>query len=350
MSIIRENFGTIPNGEKIDLITITNESGASISVSTLGAGLVRVIMPDKNNQLGDCILGFDNPTDYLDPDKGYQGLVVGRVANRIANGRFTLDGIEYNVTKNSDNRLCLHGAGRFSFNQWNIIETTDESVTLSFFSPDMQDGFPGDFICVTKYTLTEDNTVRIEYKASSDRKTIASLTNHSYFNLSCDESLIHDHYMKVNADSYLETSAEGVPSGEILSVDDTPMNFREFHQIGERIDEDFPALNNGKGYDHCYVINSKPREFTECAVLEDRKSGRRMSVYTDMPAMQIYTANCLGECMGKNGLKSGFRRAVCFETQFQTDFPNQPDFMQGIIDENEPLITKTEFRFSVIND
>lgn len=348
MSIIREMFGRLPSEEKVDLYTITNASGASISVSTLGAGLVRVLMPDRDGKLGDVILGYDNPSDYLDPDNGYQGLVVGRVANRIAGGRFVLDGIEYNIPKNQDNCLCLHGAGRLSFHVWDVKEHTDNSITLSFFSPDMEDGFPGNFTCVVKYTLTPDNTVRIAYKASADRRTIANITNHAYFNLACDESSINDHYLMINADRYLETGEHIIPTGGFKDVADTPMDFTSLKRIGDTIESDFQDMVDVLGYDHCYCLRNQKGEFAKCARVEERASGRAMEVWTDLPAVQFYAANCLADSMGKYGLKSGYRRGMCLETQLYPDAVNHPDFPSCYIEKNDPMVTTTEFRFSVI--
>ncbi|MCC8023282.1 MAG: galactose-1-epimerase, partial [Clostridiales bacterium] len=225
MGMKKTLFGTIPGEGDVQLYTITNAQGASISVSTLGAGLVRLLMPDRNGVLGDCVLGYDFPDPYLDARNGYQGLVVGRFANRIAGGRFHIDGIEYNVPKNQDNCLCLHGAGRLSFHNWNEVQSTDNSLTLSFFSPDMEDGFPGNFTCTVRYILTAANTVRIEYRVESDRRTIANVTNHAYFNLACDERTIDDHLLTVHADYYTETDEHIVPTGNLKPLQDTPLDF-----------------------------------------------------------------------------------------------------------------------------
>lgn len=346
MSIIREPFGRLSSGEKADLYTIKNQAGASISVSTLGAGLVRVCMPDRDGKPGDVVLGYDNPVDYLDADNGYQGLVVGRVANRIAGGRFILDGIEYNVPKNQDNCLCLHGAGRFSFHLWSVEKHTDNSIRLGFFSPDMEDGFPGNFTCFVTYTLTDDNTVRIAYHASADRKTVANLTNHAYFNLACDESSINDHYLMVNADTYLETGEGIIPTGGKKDVAGTPMDFTSLKRIGDTIESEFEDMIAVKGYDHCYCLRNQKGTFAQCARLEERQSGRALEVWTDMPAVQVYAANCLADSMGKYGLKSGYRRGLCLETQLYPDGPNHAEFPSCYIDENDPMDTVTEFRFS----
>lgn len=348
MSIIREPFGMVPEEGKVDLYTLSNSSGASISVSTLGAGLVRVCMPGKDGTLGDVVLGYDNPVDYLNPDNGYQGLVVGRVANRIAAGRFVLDGIEYNLPKNCNNCLCLHGAGRLSFHLWKVESHTDSTITLSFFSPDMEDGFPGNFTCVVTYTLTEDNTVRVAYKVTSDCKTVANVTNHAYFNLACDESDINNHYLMVNADAYLETGEGIVPTGGQKAVAGTPLDFTSLKRIGDTIQSDFPDMVAVEGYDHCFCLRNEKGQFAQCARLEERESGRVLEVWTDLPAVQVYAANCLADSMGKYNLKSGYRRGICLETQLYPDAPNHPEFPSCYVDEAEPFETTTEFRFSVL--
>lgn len=348
MSIVKEAFGTVHEDEPVALYTITNGQGASISISTLGAGLVRVLMPGKDGALGDCILGYDSPQPYLNPDHGYQGLIVGRCANRIAEGRFTLDSIEYNLPKNHNNCLCLHGAGRLSFNVWTVEETGDHYITLSFFSPDMQDGFPGDFTALVRYTLTQDNTVRIEYTATTDRKTICNMTNHAYFNLACDASTVDDHALMINADYYTETDENIIPTGHLKPLAGTPMDFTELRRIGDGIDAAYQDIIDVRGYDHCFCLRNKKGEFSQCAVLEHSGSGRRLEVYTDMPAVQVYTANWMVDSVGKYGLPTGYRRGICLETQMYPNSPNQPKFPSVVIDEENPFESVTEFRFSVI--
>lgn len=347
MSIIREPFGTLDDGCKVDTFTIKNNSGAKLVLSTLGAGIVKILMPDKDGVLGDCVLGHNDPKLYAIPDNGYQGLTVGRVANRIGNGRFVLDGIEYNVPRNCNNCLCLHGAGRFSFNTWEVEGTTDNSVTFSFFSPDMEDGFPGNFTCKLTYTLTEENIVRLDYIASADTKTVANLTNHAYFNLACDNSKIHDHILMLNSDFYTETDESIIPTGNFKTVKDTPMDFTSAKKIGDGIDSDFEDIVAVGGYDHCFCLRNNKGEFALAARLEDEVSGRVLEVYTDMPGVQVYTCNGMPESQGKDGVNPGYRRGVALETQLYPDTPNKPDFPSCYIDENEPLVTTTEFRFSV---
>ena len=185
MSTKKSIFGTLKDGTTVELYTITNKNNASVSLMTLGGGIQSLNVPDKNGVMGDVVLGFDDPQYYTDPDLGYQGLLVGRYANRIRDAKFTMDGVEYHTPQNQGT-WTLHGGGRFSFSIWDVKEVTDNSVTFSFFSPDMQDGFPGNFTLTVKYTLTDENVLRLEYTVLSDKKTLANPTNHTYFNLSCD--------------------------------------------------------------------------------------------------------------------------------------------------------------------
>ena len=350
MSITKTSFGVVNGNVDIDLYTITNKAGASISVSTLGAGLVKIMMPSKNGNLVDCILGYDKAEDYMDPDRGYQGLVIGRCANRIAGGKFTLNGVEYNITKNLNNCLTLHGAGRLSFNKWSVeeIDESENAIMLSFFSPDMEDGFPGNFTCIVRYTLTEDNVVRIEYNAASDVKTIANITNHAYFNLTGEEGTIDDHYLKVNADYYTETGENIIPTGDLAPVENTPLDLTTIKRIGDGLHSDFADVVAVGGYDHCFCLRNKKGEFAECAVLEERNTGIRLTAYTDMPAVQVYTSNCMIDSIGKDGKKTSKFSGVCLETQMYPNAVNQPKFPSVEIDADHPLETTTEFRFTII--
>lgn len=204
MSIEKRFFGKLDGKGDVDIYKITNKNGAFVELMTLGAGIHSINVPDRNGKLGDVVLGFDDVNNYLNPDLGYQGLVVGRYANRIRDAKFSMDGVEYNTPKNQGT-WTLHGGGRFSFNIWEVKETGNDFVVFSFFSPDMQDGFPGNFTMNVKYTFDDSNTLKIEYFVLSDKKTVANPTNHAYFNLSADSSkTVEDEYLQVNADKFLK--------------------------------------------------------------------------------------------------------------------------------------------------
>lgn len=350
MSISKSFFGKLEDGTEIDLYTITNKSGASVSLQTLGGGIQAICVPDRNGNLADVVLGFDAPKYYMDGDLGYQGLLVGRVANRIRDAKFSIDGTEYH-TPNNQGTWTLHGGGRFSFTPWEIKEMSDNSVTFKKFSPDMEDGFPGNFTLTAKYTFTEDNILRLEYTVLSDKKTVANPTNHAYFNLSGNPAeTVENHYLKINADFFTETDECQLPTGKLGAVHGTMMDFNEMHKIGEKIDEPFRAIIDGIGYDNNYCLNKQPRDFTEAAVLYDEKSGRQLSVYTDLPGIQLYCGGWLAKA-GNPGKENGsvtFRRGVALETQFYPDSVNHPEeFPFEYVIPNKEFRTVTEFRFSV---
>ncbi len=349
MSVTKTIFGNI-NGKEVELYTIKNKSKASVSLMTLGAGIQAIKVPDRNGELGDVVLGFDKPEYYTNPDLGYQGLIVGRYANRIRDAKFKLDSVTYNTPKNQGT-WTLHGGGRFSFSIWNADELTDNSITFSLFSPDMEDGFPGNFTMRVKYTFTDDNTLRLEYSVLSDKKTIANPTNHSYFNLSCDGTkTIENHLLKVNADYFTETDENQLPTGELGEVKGTMMDFTSIHKIGDRIDEPFRAVIDGIGYDNNFCLcNKEIGRLEQAAILADETSGRKMEVFTDLPGIQVYCGGWLDKdsSVGKNGSPVSYRRGVALETQFYPDSVNHSNFPFVYVEPNKEFKTTTEFRFSV---
>ncbi|MCH5317148.1 MAG: galactose mutarotase [Eubacterium sp.] len=349
MSIAKTFFGNLPNGDGVDLYTITNKNGSSVSLMTLGGGIQALKVPDRNGELADVVLGFDDPVHYLNTDLGYQGLLVGRVANRIRDAKFSIDGVEYHLPANQGT-WTLHGGGRFSFTNWEVEEATDNSVTFKKFSPDMEDGFPGNFTLTVKYIFTDEDVLRLEYTVLSDKKTAANPTNHAYFNLSGkSEGTIENHYLKINADHFTETDSDQLPTGELGEVKGTMMDFNDLHKIGDKIDEPFRAIIDGIGYDNNYCLNKAPRDFTQAAVLYDEESGRKMEVYTDLPGVQLYCGGWLAKegNPGKGDSKVIFRRGVALETQFYPDSVNFPDkFPFSYAMPGEEFKTVTEFRFS----
>ncbi|MGN1203254.1 MAG: aldose epimerase family protein [Eubacterium sp.] len=351
MSISKSIFGTLDSGERVELYKITNATGASVSLMTLGAGIQSLNIPDRNGVLGDVVLGFDEPKYYTDPDLGYQGLVVGRYANRIRDAKFSIDGVEYN-TPNNQETWTLHGGGRFSFNIWQVEETTDNSVTFSFFSPDMQDGFPGNFKMTVKYTLTDNNILRLEYTVLSDKKTVANPTNHAYFNLSCDGSkTVEEHLLQINADKFTETDNTQLTTGELGELKGTMLDFSEMHRIGDKIDEPFRAIIDGIGYDNNYCLyNKEIGKMAQAAVLADEDSGRKLEVWTDLPGIQLYCGGWL-EKSGNPGKKDSpvtYRRGAALETQFYPDSVNHANFPFKYVEPNKEFKTTTEFRFSLL--
>lgn len=349
MAVTKSLFGMLEDNTPIYLYKITNAGGASVTLQTLGAGIQSLCVPDKNGVLADVVLGFDSPAPYLNPDYGYQGLVVGRWANRIRDGRFTFNGKKCRTPQNQGT-WTLHGGGRFSFTPWEVAETGDNYVVFKRFSPDGEDGFAGDFTMTVKYTLTDDNTLRVEYTVLSDTDTVANPTNHAYFNLSGDSrQTVEGHLLQVLADEFTETDDDQLPTGELSPVRGTMMDFTEPHPIGEHIDEPFRAIIDGIGYDNNYCLRSKDGSFALAAVLADKGSGRKMEVWTDLPGLQVYCGGWLRkdytEGKGDNIVK--YRRGVALETQFYPDTVNFPDkFPFWYVKANVPFTTITEFRFT----
>ncbi|MCD7723621.1 MAG: galactose mutarotase [Clostridiales bacterium] len=349
MSISKKLFGTLPGGEDVYLYTITNKNGAQVSIQTLGGGIQSLYMPDRNGAMGDVVLGFDNVSDYQDPDLGYQGLLVGRFANRIRNAQFEIDGEKYNLPANQGS-WTLHGGGRFSFSLWEAAVCGENSITVAKFSPDGEDGFPGNFTMRVKYTLTDENVLRLEYFVSCDKKSVANPTNHVYFNLSADpKKTIEGHTLQIDASYFTETDSQQLPTGVLSPVAGTMMDFTCPHKIGDRIDEPFRAVIDGVGYDNNYCLDKKYGEFARAAVLYDEESGRRLAVYTDLPGVQLYCGGWLaGSCgKGKGNSKVSFRRGVALETQFYPDSVHFPDkFPFEYICPGKEFKTVTEFRFT----
>lgn len=350
MSVEKSLFGTINKNTPIYLYKITNESGAYVTLQTLGAGIQSLFVPDRNGKKEDVVLGFDNPADYLNTDYGYQGLVVGRWANRIRDGKFTFEGREYKTTINQ-NRWTLHGGGTFSFSPWEVDETGENHVVFSRFSPDGEDGFPGNLTMKVKYTFTDDNTLRIEYTVFSDKNTVSNPTNHVYFNLSADHSkTVEDHYLMIDADNFTESDGDQLMTGKISTVKGTMLDFTYSHKIADRIDEPFRAVIDGIGYDNNYCLNKPDGEFGLAAVLEDKNSGRRLEVFTDLPGIQLYTGGWLSKdyTAGKGENIVKYRRGVALETQFYPDTVNIPAFPSRFVKANEAFKTVTEFRFKTV--
>ena len=349
MAVTKCFFGKLADGTPIDLYKITNAGGASVTLQTLGAGIQSLCVPDRDGKLADVVLGFDNPQDYTNPDYGYQGLVVGRWANRIRDGKFTFRGKTCRTPQNQGT-WTLHGGGRFSFTPWEVAETGDNYVVFRRFSPDGEDGFAGDFTMTVKYTLTDGNTLRIEYTVLSDVDTVANPTNHAYFNLSGDSTkTVEGHILQIFADEFTETDNDQLPTGALSPVRGTMMDFTEAHAIGDRIDEPFRAIIDGIGYDNNYCLRSRDGSFARAAVLQEPDSGRTLEVWTDLPGIQLYCGGWLRRdyTAGKGDSKVTYRRGAALETQFYPDTVNfQDKFPFWTVKAGVPFRTVTEFRFS----
>ena len=343
----KEPFGKTADGQQVDLYTLTNKNGMIAKIMTYGALLTELHVPDRDGKIGDVVLGFNDLAGYL---KGhpYFGATTGRVANRIANGKFTLDGKEYTLaTNNGPNHL--HG-GNVGLDKrvWKAKEVPAESgraVKFTYPSPDGEEGYPGKLDIEVTYTLSSADELRIDYKAVTDKPTPVNLTNHSYFNLAgAGNGPILDHELTLFADRYTPVDAAGIPTSEIAPVQGTVMDFTKPMSIGVRIDQ---LTGNPGGYDHNYVLNNQDGTLALAARVYEAKSGRQMEVLTTEPGVQLYNGNFLdGTVTGKGGKAYKQRYGLCLETQHYPDSVNHANFPSTILRPGETFRSTTEFRFS----
>jgi aldose 1-epimerase len=330
-----EPFGKTADGKSVELYTLTNANGMVAKIMTRGATLVQLHVPDKNGNLADVVNGFNDVAGYESEGNQYFGCTTGRVANRIASGKFTLDGKDYSLAVNNGPN-ALHGGITHSLDKvvWKAQEfegRAGKGVRFTYSSPDGEEGYPGTLDITVTYTLNDENALRIAYQATTDKPTPINLTNHSYFNLSGHGSdTVLDHELTINADKYTPTDGTLIPTGEIAPVDGTPLDFRQPHRIGERIESLVGTA--ALGYDHNFVLNEasgqRPRL---CARLKDPNSGRVLTVRTTEPGVQFYSGNFLMGQKGKDGKEYKLRSALCLETQHYPDSVNHPDFPSTIL-------------------
>jgi len=332
------------------LCVLTNNKGSELTVTNYGAKIVSLMVPDKNGKLIDVVTGHQTIDDYITSQEPYFGAVCGRYGNRIAKGRFMLDGTVYDKLAINNGPNSLHG-GIKGFNAvvWDITQPESQTVELTYLSKDGEEGFPGTLKTVVTYHLTDDNEVVISYQATTDKPTVLNLTNHSYFNLSgAGDPYIGDHLLEINADSYLPTDNTAIPYGPKEKVEGTPMDFRTPFELGARINDNFEQLIFGKGYDHTYVLNKEGNELSFCARCSSPKTGIVMETYTTEPGVQLYTGNWMtGNFEGKNGQRYPERSAVCLETQHFPDSPNKPEYPSTVLRPGEIFQSKTIYAFSV---
>ncbi|MGI0105747.1 aldose epimerase family protein [Salinimicrobium sp. WS361] len=348
-NVLMEEYGTTPNGENVEQYTLKNESGMEVKIITYGGRITSLTAPDANGNYEDVVLGFDSLEQYLE-DNPFFGALIGRFGNRIANGKFSLDGEEYTLAQN-DGQNHLHG-GEKGFDKvvWTVEEADSTSLKLSYVSEDMEEGYPGRLETVVTYTLNDDNSLDVDYEATTDKKTVLNLTQHAYFNLSGDFSnTILDHEIEINADQYLPVTENLIPTGELRDVANTPFDFREPKQIGKDIDANNEQLQRAGGYDHNWVLNEQDGGMRFAASAYHPESGRMLEVHTTEPGIQFYSGNFLDGSLplqygdGNYEKRSGF----CLETQHYPDSPNQENFPSVVLEPGETYATKTTFKFSV---
>ena len=333
-------FGVTKDGRPVFSYTISNRNGMRASVMTLGATLLSVIVPQKDGEI-DVALGYDTPAEY-ETNRPYFGAICGRYANRIARGKFTLNGKEYTLAVNNGPNHLHGGIDGLSFRIWDIVASDEGSVTLAYDSPDGEEGYPGNLRIAVTYSLDDENVLSIRYEAVSDADTVLNVTNHTYWNLNGHGSgPATGHILEMPCSYFCPCDKDALVNGEIVPVKGTPFDFLSAHAIGERINDDDEQIRFGGGYDHCFLLDgSKP------IVLKGEKSGVQMEITTDLPAVQLYTANGLGAQRGKGGAAYNNRSAVCLETQSVPDSPNKPQFPSTVIKANEPFVTVTAHRFT----
>ena len=347
MSVTSSFYGNMPDGKEVKLFTLTNDNNVTVQVITLGATLQAIYTPDKYGRVNDITVGFDSLYGHLN-FTDYQGKVVGRYANRIANGKFSVDGIEYQLTQNEKGKTCLHSDGEFSSAVWDAWSSEDNSVTMKHTSPDGTGGFGGKLTAVVRYTLTNDNKIVLDYSAVCDKDTVINFTNHTYFNLTGSAmSNVLDHVVQMNSSYFTPTDADSIPTGEIRDVSGTPFDFREPTAIGQHIYDNYDQLMMCGGYDHNFCLDHSGRK-ADVTVIEP-VSGRTLAVYTNLPGVQFYTGNFLdGTRLGKGGMPLVKHAGFCLETQFYPDTPNQPNFPQCTFKAGEEFRSRTVFEVGCI--
>ena len=344
--LYKSKFETEVAGQPTSLYVLKNAKGAEACVTNWGGRLVSVMVPDKNGKMTDVVLGYDSIQAYIN-STGNFGALIGRYGNRIANGKFKLDGTEYTLPQN-DKTNCLHGGPEgFDRQMWTANQTSPQSVELTYLSKDGEVGFPGNLNVKVTYTLTDDNAIDIQYEATTDKKTVVNLTNHSYFNLSgVPGSTIMDHQLSINADNYTPVDDKLIPTG-IAKVEGTPLDLRQPQTISAHIDDDFDQLTKAGGYDHNWVLNTKGDVAQVAATVYAPTSGILMEVYTNEPGLQVYCGNMMAEKeTGKHGTIYPRRGAICLESQHYPDSPNQADFPSTVLEPGQTYKSECIYKFS----
>lgn len=352
VGISQSDFGTLPTGEKVERYSLKNDAGMQVDIITYGGIITSLTAPDKNGKMENVVLNFSGLEDYLAPNPFF-GALVGRYGNRIANAKFTLDGVDYTLAANNGPNNLHGGLVGFDKVVWKVIEThegSEASLKLAYTSKDMEEGFPGNLAALVTYTLTADNALIVAYEATTDKKTVVNLTQHAYFNLSGDFSTsILDHELTLNADKMLPVDATLIPTGDLVAVAGSPFDFLTPKPIGQDIDANDAQLKIGGGYDHCWALNGSETGMRSAVKLVHPKSGRVMEVSTTEPGIQFYTGNFLdGTLPNPQGGTYAKRSGLCLETQHYPDSPNQAHFPSVVLAPGEKYETMTTFSFSTL--
>ena len=343
------DFETTIGDQTTQLYTLKNANGMEVCITPFGGRIVSVMVPDRTGELRDVVLGFDKISDYQTIPTDF-GASIGRYANRIGQGKFTLDGVEYQLPQNNFGH-CLHGGPNgWQYSLYSVKEATENSVVLTLSSPDGEEQFPGNVEAQVTYTLTADNAIAIDYEATTDAPTVINMTNHSYFNLTGDPTqTILDHELMINADAFTPVDDTYMTTGEIAPVAGTPMDFTTAKVVGKEIDNfDYIQLKNGNGYDHNWVLNTAGNKEEAAVVLYAPTTGIELTVYTTEPGIQVYTGNFLdGTVTGKKGIVYNQRVGICLETQKYPDTPNKPEWPSAVLRPGEKYTSHCTFKFGV---
>jgi len=349
--ITRADFGKTPDGQSVELFTLTNAMGTEAKITNYGGIVVSLSVPDRTRKFADVVLGFNDLESYL---KGhpYFGSIIGRYGNRIAKGHFSLDGVEYKLAVNNGPNHLHGGIKGFDKVVWTPAPTTTRnaaSLSLTYLSTDGEEGYPGNLNVKVVYTLTNKNELRIDYSATTDKDTVINLTHHSYFNLAGEgNGDILNHQLTLKANRFLPTDATSIPTGELRSVGGNPFDFVTAHAIGERINQNDQQLQFGNGYDHNWVVNGKPGRLRVAAEVYEPTSGRLMQVWTTEPGIQFYTGNFLdGTLTGKSRKAYQRRSGFCLETQHYPDSPNEPKFPTTTLRKGATYTSTTIYHFLI---
>ena len=345
--LLKSDFVSEVEGKPTALYVLKNKNGAEACITNYGGRLVSVMVPDKKGNMTDVVLGYDNVGKYVASDGNY-GALIGRYGNRINQAKFTLDDTEYTLPANDGNH-CLHGGPLgYHTRMWDAKQLNDQSLELTYLSKDGEAGFPGNLDIKVTYTLTDDNAVDIKYEATTDKKTVVNLSNHSYFNLSgVPGSNVLDQEIMINADNFTPVDETLIPTG-ISTVAETPLDLRTPVAIGKHIGEQFDQLVFGRGYDHNWVLNAKGDKNVLAAKAYSPTSGIALEVYTNEPGIQFYTGNFMdGKDTGKHGVLYPHRGAFCLETQHYPDSPNHPDFPSVVLNPGEKYFSECIYKFTV---
>lgn len=345
------NFDKTVEGKQVGLYVLENQSGVKIAITNYGGRIVSILVPDKEGNFENINFGFGSIDEYLNAEEQFFGALIGRYGNRIAKGRFSLDGETYSLAINNEPNH-LHGGPKGYFDVvWDVVESDSATLKLNYLSPDMEEGYPGNLDITVTYSLNNDNELQIDYEATTDKKTVVNLTNHAYFNLAGEGSgeSINDHRLMINADHFTPVDSTLIPTGELRPVEGTPFDFRTAKPIGEDLDEENQQLEYGAGYDHNWALNKDEQGAMSLAArVREPESGRVMEVFTKEPGLQFYGGNFLaGQNTGISGVPYDYRTGFCLETQHFPDSPNQPDFPAVTLSPGETYQTSTIYKFSV---